>query len=517
MKPKKIKKKRFTRVKTEKDSSFSNSIESSSLPFAVGDEVLACWQDGLYYLAVVKTIDVEKSKCQVTFEDDSIYWVLFKHIRTVASGSDEILCFVCGQSESTSQNDIVVCGGCFHGYHQMCHAPNIDAQSVDSEWTCRPCVFSKATKAGGAVKSGVDADALRRMKFTLPYNLNLLHWDAHHKCNSDEIYCYCAGPGLWYYKMLECQKCRQWFHEACLQCLDFPLLLGDRFYYFLCAVCNNGEEYLTRIQLKWSDIAALVLYNLYLKYDKRGFKSNDIKVFLRDSWDALQCGNLRDTLEEERMEKLTEVMKNQKRKFRCQSSGNGCITWSLIIRCAPFPTKANLIHEARRKSESEMTSSFVDWNGNYLQAATMEDNSTTLHREKVKHQIQASTSETQSSYQAPLFPSLSMFKYLLPNCGSRSNGSPESTSDYDHHSEHCPTTGDKRPRSRESADSIISEPIEKRLVTYVDRLSDSITSYAGTNGRLACGEDCRLLGRRLNRNGRVEYLVQWSGVTPDFF
>ena len=111
-----------------------------------------------------------------------------------------------------------------------------------------------------------------------------------------------------------------------------------------------------------------------------------------------------------------------------------------------------------------------------------------------------------------------MFKYLLPNCGSRSNGSPESTSDCDHHSEHCPTTGDKRPRSRESADSsIISEPIEKRFVTYVERLTNSVTSYAGTNGRLACGEDCHLLGRRLARSGRVEYLVQWSGVTPDYF
>ena len=38
----------------------------------------------------------------------------------------------------------------------MCHTPNIDKQSVDSEWTCRACVFSKATKAGGAVKSGAD-------------------------------------------------------------------------------------------------------------------------------------------------------------------------------------------------------------------------------------------------------------------------------------------------------------------------------------------------------------------------
>jgi hypothetical protein len=69
---------------------------------------------------------------------------------------------------------------------------------------------------------------------------------------------------------------------ACLQCLDYPLLLGDRYgiqsrtfwylllqwyfllfqqsttffsnfrlYYFVCAVCNNGEEYFKRMQLKW--------------------------------------------------------------------------------------------------------------------------------------------------------------------------------------------------------------------------------------------------------------------------
>ena len=133
----------------------------------------------------------------------------------------------------------------------------------------------------------------------------------------------------------------------------------------------------------------------------------------------------------------------------------------------------------------------------------------------MNHQSEVDTSEIPTSYQAPLFPSLSMFKYLLPRCGSR--GSPDLTSQSDRDSERCPKTGDKRLRSSESEDSTISEPIEKRFVNYVERLSDNITSYAGTNGRLACGEDCRLLGRRLARNGSIEYLVQWSGVTPDGF
>lgn len=110
-----------------------------------------------------------------------------------------------------------------------------------------------------------------------------------------------------------------------------------------------------------------------------------------------------------------------------------------------------------------------------------------------------------------------MFKYLLPNCSARRNESPELSSVRDIDSDYCPRSGDKRPRARESVDSLVSEPIEKRFVSYVESLSDSVTSYQGTNGRLACGEDCRLLGRRFARNGRVEYLVQWSGVTPDSF
>ena len=36
----------------------------------------------------------------------------------------------------------------------MCHSPHIDQDDGDSEWFCRVCVFSKATKAGGAVKFG---------------------------------------------------------------------------------------------------------------------------------------------------------------------------------------------------------------------------------------------------------------------------------------------------------------------------------------------------------------------------
>lgn len=283
-----------------------------------GQDVLARWTDGLLYLGTIKKVDSAREVCLVQFEDDSQFLVLWKDISPAALPGEELLCCVCRSETVVPGNRLVSCDKCRHAYHQDCHVPRAPApgEGEGTSWVCRQCVFAIATKRGGALKKGPYARAMLGMKLSLPYGLKGLDWDAGHLSNRQQSYCYCGGPGEWNLKMLQCRSCLQWFHEACTQCLSKPLLYGDRFYEFECCVCRGGPEKVRRLQLRWVDVAHLVLYHLSVCCKKKYFDfDREILPFTSENWDSLLLGELSDTPKGERSSQLLSALNSHKDRF----------------------------------------------------------------------------------------------------------------------------------------------------------------------------------------------------------
>ncbi|XP_049273558.1 serine/arginine repetitive matrix protein 2 isoform X2 [Rhipicephalus sanguineus] len=217
--------------------------------------------------------------------------VLLTHLLTSLTvvQDNDLVCSVCTMGESEPPNEIVICDTCNKGFHQTCHTPKISDQVLlpNIPWHCRNCVpVGSVRKSAKNYKNGA---RVQMFKLGFPYNMKTLQWDDQHKVNTKNCYCYCGGPGEWNMKMLQCRSCRQWFHEACIQGLETPLLYGDSFYYFTCSVCNNGPEVVKRMPLTWMDITHLTLYNLVMERRKKYYDLDDVILpYLNSIWLALQ-------------------------------------------------------------------------------------------------------------------------------------------------------------------------------------------------------------------------------------
>lgn len=201
----------------------------------------------------------------------------------------DLMCSVCNGGQSDPPNEIVICDTCNKGFHQACHTPKISDQVLlpNIPWHCRNCVpVGSVRKSAKNCRNGAP---VQMFKLGFPYSMKSLQWDYQHRINTRNCYCYCGGPGVWNKKMLQCRLCQQWFHEACIQGLETPLLYGDSFYYFSCSVCNNGPEVVKRMPLCWMDITHLTLYNLVMEHHKKYYElDEEIMPYLNSIWLALQ-------------------------------------------------------------------------------------------------------------------------------------------------------------------------------------------------------------------------------------
>ncbi|XP_018007791.1 PHD finger protein 19 [Hyalella azteca] len=316
----------------------------------VAEEVLSHSKDGRFYLGTVIQVDEVEQQCLVQFADDTAHWSLYKDLRTLRQPTPaETCCVVCNSNKTCGDNCFVECCTCHQGYHQTCAKPPVHDGRSQGKWTCELCISAcllsnKTDKSSAAhvcqhktSQTFVRPDEYDRQK--LSYKLESLHWDAGHKMNKEQTYCYCGGPGEWYNRMLQCRRCLQWFHEACIDSLHYNLIYGDRFYVFVCHCCNeNFGEFVHRMDVSWLDVVHLALFNLTLLEGKTYFDIETcILSWINNNWESLQAPlELQKVCVEDRGSEVLRVLESNRSRFKGgREMRKQAGVWALRCRVPP--------------------------------------------------------------------------------------------------------------------------------------------------------------------------------------
>lgn len=296
-------------------------VPASSPPpisYALQEDVFIKCNDGRFYMGTI--IAQSEQQYLVRFDDKSEQWCEPEKLRkfgnepsnsagdNAAPNQTGPMCVACKRT----QHDIVeICERCGRGYHRGC-----TTEIATGIWCCKRC--AKPMKMQPAILQN-EANKPPGICRQLPYHVDKLSWDEKHRVNEEQIYCYCGKPGKFDHNMLQCCKCRNWFHTQCMQNFKGKLLRGDIFFVFCCTVCNDGVEFVRRIQIDWVDMLHITLYNLRKhQHQKYHHLLKDIWPFILEQRHHLPiCEEWRQLPETTLMERIKQTLKEYSDRFVC--------------------------------------------------------------------------------------------------------------------------------------------------------------------------------------------------------
>merc|ERR1719397_417531 len=140
--------------------------------------------------------------------------------------------------------------------------------------------------------------------------------------------------------MVRCVRCSQWYHERCLAPRPYtmPIIPGDSAWLFVCSLCNSGSECLKRMDLSWTDLVHLALYDLTLKTSRKFHDfSADLMPHLLGNWTMFQLHKHFNILtEEDKTIKTKDCLLGEKEKFeRGERSKHALSLWGLKVLAPP--------------------------------------------------------------------------------------------------------------------------------------------------------------------------------------
>ncbi|CAD7090998.1 unnamed protein product [Hermetia illucens] len=324
----------------DNESMMSDSSEFIS-KYKPGEDVLVHRKDGRIYLGTI--IAITRSQCLVRLDDCTEYWAEAEYIKKIdtTDTNDDPMCVVC---KKVNENDIVeVCERCGRGYHQKCTEERFQKNGV---WYCRRCTARNGVKVRQFQPPRIEPlSKILTDKSQLPYDIDSLTWDSHHRVNMEQIYCYCGGNGEWHKKMLQCCKCQQWFHEKCVRCLEYPLYRGDRFFVFVCSMCNDGVEFLRRLVMKWIDVVHLLLFNITTYNQQKYYHANKVIVpYAVDNWPFLHLDpSMRSLTAKEIKDKILSTLSTNSPRFKCgREIKKRQSVWGLRNRIPPIAPSVSI-------------------------------------------------------------------------------------------------------------------------------------------------------------------------------